>query len=514
MLLGNLLLYGLVRASVKIQEIIWRRLNGVHVLSHAKNYDDWVKIAKQLDERLGLNEWKTQHTEIVNTQLLVKITQRLRKYRARNDIHALTNCLIHSACRPNIGGVDNPRVYSMSYYGTAHAVQQYYDEMLLALDFIAKSDHPEKDKRLFFQRCFDAYGTTALCLSGGGAQAYVHFGITKALLDDGCLPQIVTGSSAGCMIACLIGTRTDDELKDIIKPELADKITACETSYLERFRMLIKTGAMFDFDVWHEKFQYFSLGSTTFLEAHKRTGRILNICVTSVDGTRPKVLNYITAPNIVISSAVLASAAIPLVLLPVKLLYKTPTGKIAPFDGFGNEFRDGSFVGDIPEQEIFQMFHVKYTIVGQANPHIRPFFYNPRGSPGQPTLHRYGNGWRGGFISSALVQFLRLDLIKWLGFVRDMQLLPRVFKMDVSRIFLQQFEGTVTILPSTPSIIDLMRVLNDPSRERFAQFLRDGQLQTWPKLCMISNRAKLEQCIGQWRAEFRQRKKKQRHSHQ
>jgi hypothetical protein len=78
---------------------------------------------------------------------------------------------------------------------------------------------------------------------------------------------------------------------------------------------------------------------------------------------------------------------------------------------------------DIPEKTLHQLFHVKFTIVSQANPHIQCFFYNSRGSAGNPTHNRSGLGYRffvrngrGGFMISSLIQFLRLDLLKWVNF--------------------------------------------------------------------------------------------------
>jgi predicted acylesterase/phospholipase RssA len=159
--------------------------------------------------------------------------------------------------------------------------------------------------------------------------------------------------------------------------------------------------------------QFFSNGELTFLEAHKKTGRILNISVVSYEGGgQAKVLNYITAPNVLISSAIVASSALPFIIPPVRLLYKV-NGTVKPYDAGGKFWRDGSYMTDIPEKTLHQLFHVRFTIVSQANPHIQCFFYNARGSAGNPTQHRSGLGYRGGFIVSSLVQFLRLDLQKW-----------------------------------------------------------------------------------------------------
>ena len=47
----------------------------------------------------------------------------------------------------------------------------------------------------FFERSSVCLGHTALCLSGGGALSMYHMGVVKALLENGCMPTIVSGPS-------------------------------------------------------------------------------------------------------------------------------------------------------------------------------------------------------------------------------------------------------------------------------------------------------------------------------
>ena len=97
----------------------------------------------------------------------------------------------------------------------------------------------------------------------------------------------------------------------------------------------------------------------TFREAYLRTGRILNISVIPADRhscVRPlliqtlfefllfrptKLLNYITAPDTVIWSTLLASAAVPGILNPVVIMQKLKDGSIVPWN-WGSRFKDGS----------------------------------------------------------------------------------------------------------------------------------------------------------------------------
>jgi hypothetical protein len=62
---------------------------------------------------------------------------------------------------------------------------------------------------------------------------------------------------------------------------------------------------------------------------------------------------------------------------------------------------------------------------------------------------------------------------------------------DWSEIWLQKFNGTVTIWPkSIPS--DFYHILSDPSVERLARLIHVGQQSAFPKIQFIKNRLKIE----------------------
>ena len=71
-----------------------------------------------------------------------------------------------------------------------------------------------------------------------------------------------------------------------------------------------------------------------------------------------KLLNYITAPDTVIWSALLASAAVPGILNPVVLMQKTRSGELIPWN-WGSKFKDGSLRVDIPLQALNSYFNGK-----------------------------------------------------------------------------------------------------------------------------------------------------------
>ncbi|KAJ3009390.1 UNVERIFIED_CONTAM: hypothetical protein HDU68_002732, partial [Siphonaria sp. JEL0065] len=263
-----------------------------------------------------------------------------------------------------------------------------------------------------------------------------------------------------------------------------------------RIRRLLSDGYLFDPTEPFKKLEELTKGHLTFLEAYKKTGRILCISVVPDEPnhvTPAKVLNFMTAPDVLISSAICASCAIPLILPPIKLMCKTEAGDFVPYRGSGKLWRDGSIRSDIPD---LSMLNVTFQIVSQVNPHITIFFYESQGSAGCPTPHRGGRGWRGGFIASSLIHMIDLDLKKWLRLCKDLKLLPPIMATDVSSVFLQQFDGTVTILPANSNVFpDCVHILDDPTPERLQEYITQGQLKAFPKLGMIGHRMRIEKSV-------------------
>ena len=130
----------------------------------------------------------------------------------------------------------------------------YLSEVEKCLAFIRDSSVlPDEEKRRFFKSANTNLGISALCLSGGASFGYYHFGVLKAFVDANMLPRVITGTSAGGLVAALACTRTDVELKKLLVPELADRLTACEEPFNKWFKRFVKTGARFDAVEWARK---------------------------------------------------------------------------------------------------------------------------------------------------------------------------------------------------------------------------------------------------------------------
>ena len=172
---------------------------------------------------------------------------------------------------------------------------------------------------------------------------------------------------------------------------------------------------------------------------------------------------------------------------------KNRDGKLEPYS-FGHKWKDGSLRTDIPLKSLNLHFNVNFSIVSQVNPHINLFFFSSRGTVGRPVTHRRGRGWRGGFLGSAVEQYLKLDLNKWLKVLRHLELLPRPLGQDWSEVWLQRFSGTITIWPRSV-MSDFWYILSDPTMQRLARMIHIGQLAAWPKLKFIANRMAIEKVI-------------------
>ncbi|KAG9028431.1 hypothetical protein FRB95_006509 [Tulasnella sp. JGI-2019a] len=473
-------------------------------LRGATTYTEWKEAAKALDEYMDYDTWRTEPEDPYYDYTLVqKVLRSLRNMRAQDDVQGVLGVL--GVCiRGNFAGLESPRLYSETYYKSKDLVEAYATEVEQALVYIRESSKLSiEEKRKFFRSANTNLGASALCLSGGAGFGYYHLGVIRALLDARMLPRVITGTSAGGLIAAIVCTHTDDELKELIVPRLSERITASSdpmSVWLVRFW---KTGARFDTVEWARKAAFFTRGSLTFREAYELTGRVLNISVIPFSTHSPsKILNHLTSPDCVIWSAIIASAAVPGILNPVVLMQKTKSGSIIPWN-FGGKFKDGSLRVDIPLQSLNLLFNVNYPIVSQVNPHVHLFNFAPRGSVGRPVAHRKGKGWRGGFVLSAAEQFLKLELTKNFKVIRDLELMPHLLGQDWSSVFLQRFEGAVTIFPRS-RLRDWFRLLTDPDSAELERMIGVGERVTWPKLHMIGNRYRIEREIYRGRMAVRQ----------
>lgn len=88
------------------------------------------------------------------------------------------------------------------------------------------------------------------------AELYIlldHFGVVKAFLEADLLPRVISGTSAGGLVAALVCCYTDAELRRILVPELANRLTASEEPIKVWLKRVWQTGARFDSVTWAKK---------------------------------------------------------------------------------------------------------------------------------------------------------------------------------------------------------------------------------------------------------------------
>jgi len=127
---------------------------------------------------------------------------------------------LRSILQRKYSGLQNENIYNNCYSDTKELVNEYYSIIVKSLNFIFESEMEEKFQ--FFQELKHSYGRTGLFLSGGGIVGCFHLGILSALLEQNLLPNIIAGSSAGSLIASLIGTKTIPELKKLSSNQFCD----------------------------------------------------------------------------------------------------------------------------------------------------------------------------------------------------------------------------------------------------------------------------------------------------
>ena len=116
----------------------------------------------------------------------------------------------------------------------------------------------------------------------------------------------------------------------------------------------------------------------TFEEAYQKTGRILCIALAATAKKTPPILiNYISAPNVTIASAVVASAAVPGFVSPQHLQIKDPVDGTVRSAG-PETYYDGSIRHDIPTAGLSEMLNCHFLLPPMQSPHRAILFQSKR----------------------------------------------------------------------------------------------------------------------------------------
>jgi TAG lipase/steryl ester hydrolase/phospholipase A2/LPA acyltransferase len=206
-----------------------------------------------------------------------------------------------------------------------------------------------------------------------------HMGVVRCMLEQGCLPPIISGTSGGSIVAAFAAIHTDAELMQLITKDISNLHAPLRwfQPVLLQIVHFARHGLLMDQRRFADTCRAY-FGEWTFEEAFRRTGRIVNICISpSGAGGRgvartAVLLNHLTTPRVLVFSAVVASCALPGLMSPVELLAKASDGSIQPYLP-NSKFVDGSLKADIPVARLAELFNATRFVVSQVNPHVVPF---------------------------------------------------------------------------------------------------------------------------------------------
>ena len=339
----------------------------------ATTYSEWKEAAIAHDELSGARRWRDmdQSRQYDYAEIRMRL-DRLRSLRVRNDHHGLLFTL-NEGIHGNMGGMGRGSLYRRARFGTKRLIEQYVEEIEDALRFLASDETTDIDvqhKMEFFYRANLCFGRSAPMLSGGGVLGFYHLGVVKSLLEQGLLPRVISGSSAGSLVAGVVATHTDAELEKFYDPANVHFEAEREASVFSR--LLFAKNPQIDVSDL-ERIVARLIPDLTFQEAYEKTGRQISISVAPAEPhQRSRLLNAITSPNVFMRSAVMASCAVPGVFPPVMLMARNVHGEAQPYLPT-RRWVDGSIADDLPAKRLSRLYGTNHYIVSMVNPIATPF---------------------------------------------------------------------------------------------------------------------------------------------
>ncbi|CAL3970366.1 unnamed protein product [Diplocarpon coronariae] len=469
-------------------------------MKNAETMDQWKAAAKELDAVEDHDIWKADATSCeFDADLIGSRLKQLDEARINCDVKAMLH-LVRTALARDLGGMGNMRLYKHTYIGTKDLIESYIDSTLDTIrSLVEKSKISLPDgletKDILEQVVYarQAFGRSALLLSGGATFGMNHVGVLKALFEAKLLPRIISGASAGSIVCAVLCTRVDEEIPEVLKAFPHGDLAVFEEAgkedgTLERVRRLLTQGAWIDIKHLTRVMQEL-LGDMTFQEAYNRTRRILNICVSSASVYElPRLLNYVTSPNVMIWSAVAASCSVPVLFSAAQLLVKNPiTGENTPWNPTPQKWIDGSVDNDLPMTRLAEMFNVNHFIVSQVNPHVIPFLVKDEIAI---TKEAHSDGDSGPGWIYTLTNLAKDEALHRMQVLAELGIFPNLVTKARS-VLSQKYSGDITILPEI-EYKDFPRMLKNPTSEFMVQACLCGERATWPKLSRIRNHCAIE----------------------
>ena len=254
-------------------------------LDAAENYEHWFEIAAEHDAASGMDLWRAEEeTDLYDYAQIRLRLDRLKALRKRKDFQGLLFSL-NEGIHGNMGGMGQSVLYRMAKCGTKHLIEEYINEIDASLRVLAELDDdiiPAQQKIEFFYRANICFGRSALMLSGGGILGFLHLGVVNVLAQQGLLPRVISGSSAGALVAGVLGCLNDDELLTLQDPTLLHREADREASF---FRRMLGGGSHISLEDLESLVDRL-VPDMTFQEAYAKTGRQVSITVAPAEPDR------------------------------------------------------------------------------------------------------------------------------------------------------------------------------------------------------------------------------------
>ncbi|CAN9107879.1 unnamed protein product [Alternaria alternata] len=475
----------------------------LEAIGDARLFEEWEAAAYKLDEVLDYDMWRqTAISKDYDHRLIHQRLSAIYEAQEDNDILGLIN-LLRSGLVRNLGNITAPNLYNRAYAGTKLLIEDYVTQVAYAIENLTQyPTSRNSDTGLTNQAKLDvlhdtrqAFGRSVLVLQGGQVFGMCHLGVVKALHLRGLLPRIIAGTATGALIAALVGVHTEDELLEFLTGNTIDLTAFTNRPYrkgaggtawigtlIRRLRRWWKEGHFLDVGVLENVLRA-NVGDLTFEEAYTRTKRVLNITVTTASGGGiPNLLNYLTAPNVLVWSAALASNATASSTLyhSVTMMCKDDEGNIVPWSPASKTtFRPYTHASyrdrESPLHRIGELFNVNHFIVSQARPYLAPFL---RSDSHHPNPKQDGR-WR---LSMPILRLVVLEIQHRLQQLDELGLLPpsiRRFLLD------ENIPGpSLTLVPElTPS--DFFKLLENPTKEAIDYWILKGERSVWPAVTAL-----------------------------
>lgn len=420
-----LLLYSIFHSIFRLRSKDKRTYNDlIKELPNLKTYDEYLRFAKSVDILTGADIWRESFVSSnYDYETVLVLYMMLSNYdlTKKDDVAKVRDLLITDGpfMTRNFANIGDVSLYSKSLLGTKKLIEVLLRKCNMILDEMDKHDLVDSD---YFTTCNLSLGHTALILNGGSLFGLYHLGVFKALFNNNYLPRIISGSSMGACMAAMICCLPMQEVRRVLNENgyIVNKLINEEQELLKEcgygqqdlkflddgkdtdlnmtkmITNVIFKGYSKDIFLFYKYVKLRVCKRMTFQEAFELTGYKYNIVIYPKEYviTCPTLLNHITTPNVIISSAIdcsLGSEMVP----NCRLLCKNFKGEIEDFlitskfkieylspDRYNDSNTDNNyskvFAGEkkTAYEKLTELYNVNNFIISLARPYLSSLLGN------------------------------------------------------------------------------------------------------------------------------------------